>query len=234
MSAVYKREMQAYFTSPIAYVFLTVYLFVSGVILYFFNFNILSGDLNIYFTVMIFLLTVFIPLLTMKLLSEERKTKTEQALLCAPISLVGMIFAKFLAAFTLLVLAMSVSTVGLVPLYLYGAPNTAAIISNFIGLMFIGAAFIALGLFISSLTENQLVAAIITVVVIFVSLVLGLISAGIENTALRLVVKWISIFDRYNDFTFGIFNVVSILYYLSICVIFIFLTVRIYEKRRWE
>ena len=95
-------------------------------------------------------------------------------------------------------------------------------------------AFIAIGVFISSLTENQLVSAIGSIFVILALLALGLVSSSITNDALRTVVKWISIFDRYYSFNYGLFDINAVVYYVSISVVFLFLTVRVYEKRRWE
>ena len=117
---------------------------------------------------------------------------------------------------------------------MYGTPNTAILISSTVGIFFIGSAFIAIGVFISSLTENQLVSAIGSIFVILALLALGLVSSSITNDVLRTVVKWISIFDRSYSFNYGLFDINAVVYYVSISVVFLFLTVRVYEKRRWE
>lgn len=234
MFAVYKKELRGYFISPVGYVFMAVFLIASALLISFNNLSQTSTEPGGYFSLLIFLFVVLIPLLTMRLLSEERKTKTEQILLTAPISLSGIIFAKFLSALTLFGGTLLVSLVNFIPLYANGTPNTAKVVSMTLGTLLIGAAFIAIGLFISALTENQLSSAIISIAVILGLEVLGLVSSTISNTALRTVVKWISIFDRFNDFSNGVLDFSALLYYFSIVVVFLFLSVRVYEKRRWE
>jgi ABC-2 type transport system permease protein len=113
-------------------------------------------------------------------------------------------------------------------------PVTGALIGNLIGLLLLGAAFIALGTFISALTENQLAAAVITISVIFLMLGLGLVSSLIDVYWIRMVLSWISVYSRFGNFQNGLFDFAAILYYASICFIFVFLTVRVYEKRRWN
>lgn len=234
MSAIFKRELTSYFVSPIGYVFMAVYLAISGAIFSFTNLSMSYSDTGLYFQIMIFFYIILIPLLTMKLMSEEKKMKTEQILLTAPVSLFEVVFAKFMAAFTLFAATFLISCLEFSVMYLYSDQiNTAAIISSSVGVLFLGGAFIAIGLFISSLTENQLVAAILSIFSIFIMLVLGIVSQTISNAPLRILVKWLSVFDRFNDFTYGLFSLGAIFYYVSIIVVFLFLTIRIYEKRRW-
>lgn len=235
MSAIFKRELLSYFTSPIGYIFMAVYLAISGAIFSLTTLSMGSSSLATYFTIMIFFYIILIPLLTMKLLSEEKKLKTEQILLTSPVSLFEVIFAKFMAAYVLFAGTFLVSCLEFGVLYLYSDKiNTAVIISSSVGILFLGGAFIAIGLFISSFTENQLISAILSIFAIFVMLALGLISSGIEFEPLRILVKWLSVFDRYSDFSYGLFSLSAIFYYISIIVVFLFLTIRIYEKRRWE
>lgn len=234
MFAIYKRELSAYFTSTIGYIFMAVFLAVSGAIVWFSTFFSATTSFANYFFIMIFFFIILIPILTMKLLSEERRTKTEQILLTAPVSLASIITAKFFAALTLFELTFALSLLNLIPVSGYGKINTAEIISNFIGVTCVAASLIAVGIFISSLTESQFIAAIGSIAVILGTLLVGLFSSSIGNNVIRVIVKWFSILDRYVNFRYGIFDVSSIIYYISISAIFIFLTVRIYEKRRWS
>jgi ABC-2 type transport system permease protein len=121
-------------------------------------------------------------------------------------------------------------------------PVTAQIVGSLIAVILIGAAFIAIGMFISSLTENQLSAAVITISVILLMVIMGMVNdigsdaegnRLISNYVIRFVIDWISVFSRFGNFTYGIFDFSALIYYLSIAGVFIFLTVRIYEKRRW-
>ena len=235
MSAIFMRELRSYFTSPIGYIFMAIYLAISGAVLWFTTLYMQQSSLGMYFMIMIFFYIILIPLLTMKLLSEEKKLKTEQILLTSPVSLFEVIFAKFLAAYVLFAGTFLISCLEFRVLYLYSDNiNTPAMISSSVGVLFLGGAFIAIGLFVSSLTENQLVAAIISIFSIFVMLAFSLVSSSVPVEALRILVKWLSVLDRYNDFTYGLFSLGAVFYYISIIVVFIFLTVRIYEKRRWE
>ena len=236
MTAIYKREMLSYFTSPIGYVFIAVFLALNSFI--FSLFTLMAGDdssVGTYFMIVMFIFIILVPLLTMKSFSEERKMRTEQLLLTSPISLMGMVFAKFLAAFTMFAGTLILGALMMFPtLYMYGEPNTAVLISSTIGILLIGAAFIAIGLFVSSLTENQLVAAVGTMGILIFLLLVGLLTSYIDVYAVRVVIDWISIYSRFGNFSYGILDPATLVYYFSICFVFMFLTVRIYEKRRWS
>jgi len=239
MTAIFKRELYSYFISPVGYIFITVFLLVSGALFTFTNIQMnTDAEVSSYFMFIIFTFIVLIPLLTMRSLSEERKTKTEQMLLTAPVSLTGIIFAKFLAAFVLFASTLLVSCLNFYVLYRFaetpGQTNTAVLIGNVISILLIGAAFIAIGLFISAMTENQLTAAIISIATILFLLISGALSSSIGNTFIRYALDFLSIFSRFTAFTYGIFDISSIIYYTSIVVIFLFLTIRIYEMRRWQ
>lgn len=235
MLAIYKREMKAYFTSPIGYVFIAVFLAVNAALFSFCTLLMGEGSsVSSYFSLIMFVFIILVPMLTMKMFSEERKMRTEQLLLTSPISLVGMVFGKFFAAFTMFAGAFIFGNlINFSLLYKFGTPNTASLISSSVGILLIGAAFIAIGVFISALTENQIVAAIGTMGVLIFMLVINFFNSFIDSYAVRSVLLWISVFSRYNNFTYGILDTAALLYYFSICFIFIFLTVRVYEKRRW-
>ena len=237
MTAIYKREMLSYFTSPIGYVFVAVFLALNA-----FIFSICtlmegeSSSVGSYFTMVMFIFIILVPLLTMKGFSEERRMRTEQLLLTSPVSLFGMVFAKFLAAFTMFGgTYIFGSHFNNAVLYKYcEEPNGAVLVSDSVGILLIGAAFIAIGLFVSSLTENQLVAAVGTMGILIFLLLVGLLTSYIDSYVVRTVIDWISIYSRFGNFGYGILDPATIVYYFSICFVFMFLTVRIYEKRRWS
>ena len=234
MLAIWKREIRSYFTSALGYIFMAIYLCLSGVL---FSVATLQkgadSNANYYFTYLLISFIVVLPLLTMKLFSEERKLKTEQLLLTSPVTMTGMVVGKFLAAFTVFFLTYAVSSLSFITLYIYGAPNTAQLIGNSVGLLLLGAACIAIGVFVSSLTENQLIAAIGSMAILFAFVMVSFLSAYINNAAVRTVLNWISILTRYDSFGNGVFDFSCILYYISMTVIFLFLTVWVFEKRRW-
>ena len=235
--------MLSYFTSPIGYVFSAIFFAISGVV--FSLSTVASGttDTKGYFSTMLLFFVVLIPLLTMKLLSEERKTKTEQILMTSPVSLIGIVCAKFLAAFTIFAGTLITSSVlNMASLYaiaheqenVISKLNIPTVVGSVVGILLIGAVFISIGLFISSLTENQIVAAVISIGAFVLIIAASAFASMINNTAMRVVVKWFSVMDRYASFTSGMFDFTALIYYLSLAVVFIFLTVRVYEKRRWE
>jgi len=235
MLAIYKREMRSYFTTPIGYIFIGIFLAASGGIFSFCTLQMFeNSDPYSYFTFLLFGFVVLIPLLTMKLFSEERKLKTEQLLLTAPVSLMGMVMAKFLAAYTMFAITFLTSCCNFFILPLYGSVHGAILAGNIISILLVGGAFIAIGVFVSSLSENQLNAAIGTIAILLVLLVVSFASAYIDIAFIREILSWVSIFTRYHDFTYGVFNYSALLYYLSIAFVFLFLTVRVYEKRRWD
>ena len=174
------------------------------------------------------------PILTMKVFSEERKTKTEQLLLTSPVSLFSIVLGKFLASFTVFAGGILASCFNFVVLYQYGTPNGAVIFSSVICLLLIGGACIAIGVFISSLTENQFVACIVTMAILLAFVGISLLEGGVSSTFLRTIMSWVSILTRYTNFSFGIFDIPALIYYTSISFVFLFLTVRVLEKRRWN
>ena len=234
MLAIYKREMKAYFSTFIGYAFIASFLIISGVL---FTLAVLSqaadADVTVYYAGVIYSFVVLIPLLTMKLFTDEKRLRTETVLLTAPVSLFSIVFAKFLAAFTMFSMTLGISCINLIPMYVYGDQNTMIILGNLLSILLIGAAFISVGVFLSSVTENQLVAAVSTIAVIGLFLVIGMFSTSIGFTPLRVVLNFFSVFNRYTYFTYGIIDYAALIYYLSISVLFIFLTVRVFERRRW-
>lgn len=235
MNAIYKREMRSYFTSPIGYIFMAMFLVMSSLLFSYFTFLSKSSRTSDYFLTLLLVFIIVIPLLTMKLMSEERKLKTEQILLTAPVSLSGIVIAKFLAAFTMFALTFVISEILHFSVLAMFATELsfAEILGNVIGILLVGGAFIAIGLFISSLTESQIVAAISTIAAIIFMMLLSVLSEYIGSDFLRVVVKWFAVISRFSPFTAGIFDLSSVIYYISLAVIFLFLTIRVLEKRRW-
>lgn len=242
MRAIYKREMLSYFTCPIGYVFTAIFFALSGAIFSITTFGYGTTRTNTYFTLILISFIVLIPLLTMKLLSEERHSKTEQILLTSPVSLMGIIGAKFFAAYTLFAGTLVSSCVlNIYSLYNYAKLqedyieklHIPTVIGSVVGILLLGAVFVAIGLFISSLTETQIIAAVGSIGVFVLLFLFSVIPMFVSNSVVRTVIKWFSVFDRFYPFTEGVFYITNIVYYISLTAIFLFLTVRVYEKRRW-
>ncbi len=233
MLAIYKRELRSYFSSAVGYAFMAILIVMSAVLFSLTTFIQQTNDVSKYFTLMLFILMITLPMLTMKLFAEERKLRTEQLLLTAPISIGSMVFAKFLAAFTVFFVTNLLCSTAYITLFVYSKPEGGVILGNIIALTLVGAAIIAVGIFVSSLTENQLLAAILTFFVILVMLVIGIVAKYIPIYPIRYVLYWFSLLSRYGNFTAGKFDFAALFYYASVCFVFLFLTCRVYERRRY-
>ena len=235
MFAIYKREMRSYFTGVIGYVFLVLFLALGGGIFCLTTMFSMTSNPSQFFTYMLMFFAIILPLLTMKSFSDERKAKTEQLLLTAPVSITGMVFGKFLAAFTMFFGAFLVNCLYFIILYRYAEVNTAVLIGSFIAMVLVGMTFISIGLFVSALTENQLTAAVGTMSIIVVLLAIGIINSLLPAKFwLRYVFNCISIFTRFQTYVNGYFDIASVLYYFSISAVFIYLTIRVYDRRRYN
>lgn len=235
MLAIFKRELRSYFTSVIGYVFLVLYLTAGGAIFCFTTLFSMSADVTPFYLYMMIFSAVALPLLTMKSFSEERKIKTEQLVLTSPVSLVSMVLGKFFAAYLVFAACMILTSLYFLILLPYATVKMGLLLGNLIALLLVGMVFIAIGLFVSSLTENQLAAAVGTIAIILGFLLIGLIGSLIPNTYwIRYVFDFISVFMRFQGFTNGYFDIASMVYYLSMTVVFLYLTVRVYDRRRYN
>jgi ABC-2 type transport system permease protein len=236
MLAIFKREMRSYFTSPVGYMFCAIFFAVSG-FLFMLNTVQAGEEANYagYFSIILFLFIVIIPLLTMKLVSEETKMKTDQLLMTAPITLADIVFGKFMAALTMFGGSFIISSaIYYIPLAMYGNPNLALYIGCVVGVFLVGSAFISIGIFISSLTENQFISAFGTIAAIIFLLFVSSLNSYINNEAVRNFLSGLSITSRYSYFSYGLFSYDSLIYFISLSAVFLFLTIRVFEKRRWS
>ena len=235
MLAIFKKEMRSYFTTVIGYVFLVLYLTLAGAVFCYTTLFSMSADVTSFFMFMLVLSGVVLPLLTMKSFSEERKVKTEQLLLTSPVSIIGIVFGKFLAAYTVFAACMVLNSLYFLILLNYASLKIAVLVGNLLAILLVGMAFISIGLFVSALTENQLSAAIGTIGIILAFLLIGLLGMLVPaNYKIRFIFNFISIFSRFQAFTAGYFDIAALIYYLSVSFIFLYLTVRIYDRRRYN
>lgn len=234
MLAIFKRELRSYFVGVIGYVFLVIYLTIAGALFSYTTMFSMSSDVTTYFTFMLIFSAIVLPLLTMKSFSEERKTKTEQLILTAPVSIPSMVLAKFLASYTVFGGATVLTSLYFLFLVPYTKLQFAILFGNLVALLLVGMVFISIGLFVSALTENQLSAAIGTIAIILAFLGIGLINNLIPtNYGIRFFFNVISIFTRFQTYVNGYFELATLIYYLSVSAIFLWLTVRVYDRRRF-
>ena len=226
--------MRSYFTGVIGYVFLVLFLAIGGAVFAITTLFSMTASVTSYFIYMLIFSAVILPLLTMKSFSDERKSKTEQLLLTAPVSITGMVFGKFLAALTMFGGALFINSLYFIILYRYAEVKTSILLGNILALFLVGMTFIAIGIFVSSLTENQLTAAVGTMAILLVLLAIGVLNNFLPSSYwLRYVFNCISVFTRFQTFTNGYFDLSSVLYYLSVSAVFVYLTVRVYDRRRF-
>lgn len=244
MKAIFKREFNAYFKSPLGYIFIG--LFVSFASLMFLSNTVSFGtsDMTNYFGYVCYIFIVAVPLLTMKMFSEERKLKTDQLWLTAPVKISQVVFGKFLSALAVLGITVGITLVFLVFLSFYGNPAVVQSLVGYIGIILYGAMLISIGMLISALTQNQVISAVLTLAIVgFLTFVgsMGFDFTGLFDgafaflgTALNGLVEFLNINGRFVDFAKGILNVVPIVYFASITALFVLLTVRVIERRRWR
>lgn len=234
MSAIFKREIKAYFYSPIGYIFVAVFAAFGGWFFTAINLVYAIGDLSGLFNNLVTVFLFLIPILTMRSLSEEKNLKTDQLLLTAPIRITNIVMGKLLAALAVFGVALVITLLYPLILSRFCDPAWGEIFGNYIGFFLMGAAFISIGIFISSLTENQIISAVCTFAILLLLFMINWISGVVQNEFLKQMIHWLAITDRFSDFSRGIIDLGSVIYYLSIVAIFVFLTVRHLEERRWR
>ncbi|MDD4773483.1 MAG: ABC transporter permease [Eubacteriales bacterium] len=287
MLAVYKKEIKSYFMNMTGYVFVSFILLIAGIFCT--AMNLKSGYPNFEYALssMGFTFIFVIPILTMRALAEEKHQKTDQLLFSLPISVPDIILGKYFAMLT--VLAIPIGIICLYPLILmlYGTVHITATYSAIFGFFLLGAALIAIGMFMSALTESQIIAAVLSFGAILLAYLMGGLSAMVPATALasfiaftvcilagaylihymtknstvayiaaiagesilfvlyfvrpalftgafNKVLGWLSLYDRFNSFIYGIFDITAIVYYLSVIFIFVFFSIQSVEKQRWS
>lgn len=287
MSAVYRKELRTYFTGMTAPVFIAFILLMTGIFTVVYNLQGLYPNFEVTVNQVVFVYLLAVPVLTMRSVAEEKHSRTDQLLYSLPVSMTSIVMAKYLAMVT--VLAIPVAVMAFYPLLLasFGTVHLASAYGMLLAFFLLGSALIAIGMFISSLTESQVIAAVVslavTLLIYFMSglanmisadasvsliaflalaVVIGLVvNAMIRNTVLSLsvtailalvtigvylvdsslfagavpeILSAISLFDRLTTFQNGMFDLTAIIFYLSVCGLFVYLTVQSLEKKRWN
>lgn len=234
MTAILKRELVAFFKNPIAYFVLAIYAFLSAIVFTVFVIWQNTSYLGNYFGMWLFFVDIaVIGVLSMRFFSEEKKNKTDQLLLTSPISLGSLVLGKFLGAYIILLICTSLNIVYIVIVDAFGTMDYGALVTNLIGTVLILAAMTSIGIFISSLTSSQIGAAAGSLAVFLLMMIVDFF-AMFMPTWLADAAMTINIYSQYENFTNGIISLPSVIYYISVTVIFLFLTVKVIEKRRWS
>ena len=235
--SIFKKELRSYFSSPIGFVFIIFYLLVSNAFYFFVQDFFKQGQVSMrgYFAALPWIFLFFVPAITMRLWSEEKKMGTIELLLTMPIKEFEIVIGKFLASFAFLAITLLFSfTIPFSLLYL-GKPDVGVIVGSYIGALFLGSAYLAIGLYISSLTENQVVAFILSLALIFVLLLIGIAPTYLNSLgALVSICEYVSLYSHFNNITRGVIDSRDVLYYLSVIVLFLYLNVKNIEARKWR
>lgn len=247
MSAIFKREFKAYFATPIGYIILAAFYFFLGLyftIIYNYGAPQVPSVIVLMSTIAVFVT----PVLTMRLMSEDRRQKVDQALLTAPVSLTSIVMGKFLAALAVFALGFAPTIIFEIIVASYVSVNFGAYLYALIGILLLGGTLISIGMFISSLTESTVVSGILTLVVnilvLFISSIKSLITVPSSETFIGKIwakivefivlalekADFISAFDSFGN---NILSVADVVYFVSLIAVFVFLSVRSLEKRRW-
>ncbi len=235
MTAIFKREFRAYFTAPVGYVVLGLIFALSGIFFYIYNILSYSADLTYVFeNIHTFLMILVLPVLTMRLFSDEKRQKTDQALLTAPVSLTGVVLGKFLAALALFAIGISITLVMAIVIATQVSPDWVVILGNYFGLLLLGGTVIAVGLFISTLTESQFIAALGTFLASFLMLMVDTLASVLAGDWVTEIVTFLSVNIRYGNFTGGLIRYDDIVFFLSMQALFLFLAVRVLDRKRWN
>lgn len=234
MSAVYRREMSAFFTSPMAYIYFGVFCFFSGIFLTQTSLTRNTTSMSMVFTNMFVIIIFLIPVLTMKLFSEEKKQRTDQGLLTAPVSITGIVMGKYLAALSVFSLANVIFIIYGIIFSIYSSFSWSVLLGNILGVLLVGTALISIGIFVSSLTENQLIAAIGGIVINLLLYMIDVFAQTVSSAALGSILLRFSLYKKYSNFASGMLDINSIVFFISIAAVFNFLTIKVLERRRWN
>lgn len=252
IAAIYRRELSFFFNSAVAYAVMFVFLLLAGY--FFYNllayFNLVSvqamqnpfagpgpgltasviqplfGNISV-------ILLLILPLLTMRLLSEERKSGTAELLFTYPVSDWDAILGKYFATATVYAAMLAMTLAYPYVLYRYAQPETGPLVTGYIGLLLLGLAYIAMGLFFSTLTENQLVAGVATFGCGLLFLIIGWITPFVPDGAAAIITQ-LSLLEHFAAFSKGVLDVNDVVFYVNVAALFLFLSARVLDSNRWR
>lgn len=254
--AIYKKELKHFFYSPIAYIVIAAFTIIAGIFFYLYlssfveasfmdmirsqqyrtppqKFNINLQLIRPYFWNLALISLFVLPLVTMRLYSEEKKSGTVELLYTSPLTVSHIVWGKFLAGVTFYLVMLIPTVVFQLILFIYGQPELGPVLSGYLGLLLLGSAFISGGLFISSLTENQIIAAIGGFGLSLLLWVIGW-AANFSGPGLANVLNYLSIINHFEDFAQGVIDSQHVIYYLLFSAFGVYLTFQSLESVRWR
>lgn len=228
-----RKEFRSYFDSPVAYVVITLFLLIAGwqfsTALFLNN----TADLRTLFGIVRFILLFFIPALSMRLISEEKRLGTIEILMTLPMKDWQLVLGKFLAAYLLVIITILLTLIHYITISSLGDPDLGATIGGYLGLILIVGVYLSIGIFTSSLTQNQIVAFISAFVIIFAFFIMDKIILFFPGF-IASILEFLSIDYHFNNIARGVIDSRDLIYYLSMMLLFLFLTVQTLESRKWK
>jgi ABC-2 type transport system permease protein len=237
--ALTRRELGVYFVSPMAYIILTALLLISGLVFYTAMGNAVQQRLPVDFSgtlaFIVYIIVLTSPLVTMRLIAEEKNKGTLEIMLTAPVSDAAFVLAKFAAAMVLLAYLLVLTLGYLVIISRYGPVDYGAVACGYFGVFLVGAVIYSIGLFVSCLCGSQVTAGVITLAVALVLVMTNMVgSTFAEGSVWRDILSYVDIPSNFTDFLRGVVDRTRLVYLLSVSGFFLFLTTRVVESRRWR
>ena len=237
ISHIFGREMKAYFLSPVAYVVLIVFVLLTG---YFFAIyfdwasrNQGEANMRVVFLNVSITMLFLAPLMTMRLFAEEKRTGTIEILLTGPVTDAEVVIGKFTASFVLFLIMLALTFTCPLFLLIYGTPDILPIAVGYLGLLLLGAAFLSLGVVTSAITRNQIIAAIISFVILLGLWIIGWMSSSV-GSQLGKVLSFISLVEHFEDFSKGVLDTKHVIYYVSFASFCLFLATKMIQSAKWR
>lgn len=234
MRAILKRELRSYFYSPLGYVFIGAVFLFSGYYFYTYNLSVNTTDMETMYSLLFPVIMFMVPVLTMRLLSEDKKLKIDQQLFTLPLTKLNIVAGKYLAAVVIYLIAISSTLIEAIVMMPFGTVIWSEVIGNFLGLSLLGISLISICLFVSSLTESQVVAAVMGFVVSLFLMLADAFVYIVKSDILKMFFYGLSIKNRYTPFTLGIIEFSGVVFFLSIAALFLCLTIAALDRKRWS
>ena len=234
MRTVWKRDLTAYFHTAVGYVFMGVFLTLSGLIFYLYNLKNLTSDLLSFLSQLTLPTMLLCPLLTMRLLCEDRQKRTDQLVLTSPVSLTGVVMGKYLAAACVMLLTLLLTNVYTLIIALFGRVYLGEWFVGYLGFALQSLAFLALDLFVSCFAKNQMTGAVMAFGANFVLWMADLLAGSLSVGWIQDALNFISLYDRYEPFRLGQFSFSGTLFFVSFIAVCLVGAVRVLDARRFS
>jgi len=234
MLTIFKRDFLAYFRTPVGYVFMGVFLTLSGLIFYLYNLQNLSGDLLTFLSQLTLLVMLLCPLLVMRLICEDRQKRTDQLVLTSPISIGGMVLGKYLAAAAVMIITIALTNVYTLVIAIGGRVYTGEWFVGYLGFTLQSLSFLSLDLFVTCFAKNQMTGAVTAFAANFLLWMADMLAANLSVGWLSTALNFVSLYDRYEPFRLGQLSYSGVLFFVTFIACCLVAAVRVLDARRFS